>query len=165
VTASLEAGVDYFVVVDGFEGDAGTYDLTVACPSCGQDYPLDCALNASDDWTTAGGQNLREDYDFGGGPDAGWDGAEYVYVFTVDADGDVTLGLDIDDEANVDLDLLVLLPDPDGGCDSGTVLESSLEIGLDETLTFPALAGEVYYVVVDGYGGDEGDYLLTTICN
>ena len=33
VTATLTAGVDYFVVVDGYQGAAGTYDLTVTCPS------------------------------------------------------------------------------------------------------------------------------------
>ena len=164
VTSALTAGTTYFVVVDGFLGDSGTYDLTLTCPSCSQDYPLNCTLNASDDWSTAFGQNLYEEYDLGTGPISGWTGNEYVYEFLAAADGDVTLDLDIDDDATVDLDLLVLPPDLTGSCDPDAVTESSTQPSGDETVTFAVIAGETWYIVVDGWNGDQGDYVLSATC-
>ncbi len=90
-------------------------------------------------------------------------GREQMYTFTPAATGLVTLTL----TATKDLDLIVLAEGAAGGCEPrnpGCVAASSAPGGA-ETVTFNALAGKNYYVVVDGYGTAAGDFDLAVTCN
>ncbi|MCO4745944.1 MAG: pre-peptidase C-terminal domain-containing protein [Proteobacteria bacterium] len=74
-------------------------------------------------------------------------GPDGIYSFECQADGDVTMnisGLDCD----VDIYILDSTCDPDPGC-----VEGSTSPGVvDDDITFPCVAGDTYYVVIEGYG-------------
>jgi hypothetical protein len=99
--------------------------------------------------TNAGAPALIDSYSC-----VGWDesGPEYVYAFSVPATSQVTLSLG---GLTADLDLFVL----QGACQPAGCLAYG-----DQDLTFQAEAGEVYFVVVDGYAGAESPFTLTVAC-
>ncbi len=182
-------GRRYFIVVDGFEGASGAYTLELTCEattSCGDgalepgeecddgntsggdgcsatclleagtceaDFPASCGM--SDSWSTLGlgATDFVDEYSC-----IAWDesGPEYTYVFTAPADGPVTI--DLTAEAGVDLDVFVLL-EVGGGCVAGNCVAYG-----GTSATFTASAGTTYYVVVDGYAGDAGSYVLDISC-
>ena len=64
-----------------------------------------------------------------------------------------------------DLELYVLREGAGGGCqprNGGCVAGSFTQA--DEQVTFDAVAGEVYYIVVDGFGASAGDFTLSLTC-
>lgn len=87
-------------------------------------------------------------------------GRETVYAFESDGDCSVVATL-----ANLteDLDLLLL-----STCDpiSNTKASSTpLDLRLSETVSWSHVAGTTSYLVVDGYAGAEGSYLLAVACS
>lgn len=141
-------------LTDCLDGDClGSGD----CASCGTPasdffFSLDC--NDTDSWSTVDEENLLESYEC-----LPWSttGKEYIYSFTPVASGEVTVALS-GLAADVDLDLIVL-EELDGYCNP----ESCTAYG-DTTATFTAVAGTSYFIIVDGFLGDEGDYTITTTC-
>ena len=89
------------------------------------------------------------------------DGYEYAYQFTATETGPVTVtltGLD------ADLDLFVLLR-PYGTCVPGNCIGKSVNVG-DESVTFQALAGQQYHIVVDGFNSDDiGSFTIGLTCD
>jgi uncharacterized repeat protein (TIGR01451 family) len=84
-------------------------------------------------------------------------GPEVVYTFVPDVSGQASValsGLSFD----VDLDLFVLRDDA-GRCDSAKCLAFG-----DTEATFDMIAGQTYYLVVDGFEGAVGAYTLTVDC-
>ena len=91
---------------------------------------------------------------------------EDVYSFTCQASGTVTLNIS---GLDCDLDIYILddTCDPYGGCEEG-----STEAGTaDDSVSFTCVAGDTYYVVIEGYGfglssgsgrcrNSDGDYTL-----
>jgi MYXO-CTERM domain-containing protein len=72
---------------------------------------------------------------------------EDVYSFTCEVDGDVTMLID---SLDCDLDMYILdnTCDPYDGCEAGSTEASTTT----DELTFSCTAGDVYYVVIEGYG-------------
>ena len=161
VTIALETGVTYYVIVDGWSGSSSAFDLTLTCPECAIDYPLNCVAS-SDSWTNGlGATNTWEDYSCTSYSD-NESGPEYVYVFAVDADGDATVDLT---GLTSDLDLFVLSAAVDGGCDPNECFDSSRNSSTaDESVTWSVLAGETWYVVVDGFQGNTSWWTITLSC-
>jgi len=126
-----------------------------SCPSCGQvaDFFLSC--NDSDTWTTV---NATAEIDNYACLPWGTSGKEYTYRFDAPADGSVTVDLS-GLATGVDLDLIVL-QEQDGYCNP----ESCVAYG-DSSATFDAVGGVRYFVVVDGFLGDEGDFTVSLTCN
>lgn len=86
-------------------------------------------------------------------------GPELVWRFGTTVDEDVTLSMT---GLSADLDLYVL---EDTACDgSGCIEVSSSPNSSDETLTFTAIAGTEYVVLVDGWEGATSDFNLTVSC-
>ncbi len=88
-------------------------------------------------------------------------GRERSYRFVAPAAGSVTVTL----TSAVDLDLIVLHEAASGACmpkNPGCVGASST--AQVESVSFTAEAGAAYYFVVDGYGGDVGDFALEVTC-
>ena len=89
-----------------------------------------------------------------------WDesGPELSWTFAATEDQDVTISL-----GNVgigaDHDLFVL-DDLGSGCDPTACVESG-----DTDLTFSAVTGSNYYIIVDGYFGDLGDVEFSVSCS
>jgi hypothetical protein len=170
----VEAGFTYYAVVDTYiAAQPSAYTLSLACtagcdPACGANQecvdgtcidlptlscvdatPITCAGGAVTG-TTVGGSEAVERYSCTNWTESG---PEVVYVFTAPADGSYTFQLSVDEL--IDLDLFVLGAD----CDPTTCLAHG-----DTAATFTATAGTTYYIVVDGYGGDEGSFVLTPVC-
>ena len=160
---ALESGVTYFLVVDGYNGNSSSFDLSITCPECADNYALNC-ISSYDDWTTDFGSNDWQDYGASGNCASFTEsGPEYVYIFNSAVSGDVTIDLDIDDPSD-DLDLFVLEAATDGGCDPDQCLESSTSTGDEQVVITGVVPGETYYIVVDGFSGDSGDYIITMSC-
>ena len=184
------AGETYFLVVDGWAGAGGAYTITVECPpdveaNCednldnDQDGKVDC-LDTDCEFTEACAESctpwLFED-EIGCGFEEnffnyGWlstdnadsyvctqaleDGPEYTYNFTAEFDAQVTVTLT---EETADTDILVVEAS-DGEC----LTVNCIAAGLDE-VTFDAVEGSLYYLVVDGHNGAEGSYHIAVECN
>ena len=88
-----------------------------------------------------------------------WDesGPEIAYTFVASADEDVTVAFN-PYSYNPDHDLFIL-EDTGSGCEASDCIESG-----DTEVTFAAVTGSTYYIVVDGYGGDAGGYTIDVTC-
>jgi hypothetical protein len=91
-------------------------------------------------------------------------GREKTYKVTPATSGTVTVSLS---GLTNDLDLVVLDETSTGGCEPhlvGCRGASSTGGFTDETVTFTATAGKSYFVVVDGYGSNSGQFALDVMC-
>lgn len=124
----------------------------VVVPTCSPGAELSCAavpetISAS---TTAGSSTISS---YPGCTDWDESGPELAYPFTPSCDGPVTAVFA--EAPAADLDILVLR-DYCAGL-------SCVAAG-DASVTFDALEGESYFIVVDGYGGESGDFTLKLVC-
>jgi hypothetical protein len=150
IQQNLAAGT-YYIMVDGFNGAAGSYTVTLNCPSGGTcASPNGIVGDVVYQGNTGLGQNNYQVYDGFNG----WNGTEIVYVFTPDETGpfDITLS-----NLNNDLDLFVL-----NDCDPvNAVIASSTISGLnDEVITIDLVSNNTYYVIVDGFGNASSAFNL-----
>ncbi|MCP4871000.1 MAG: hypothetical protein GY898_20025 [Proteobacteria bacterium] len=104
--------------------------------------------------TTADATNAIDSY-----PCSSWDatGPEVAYTFVPTESGSVTAAMS-DIQAGQDLDLYILV-DEGAGCDSNTCYAYG-----NMDATFDVVAGETYYLVVDGYYGAAGTFSLDLTC-
>ena len=86
-------------------------------------------------------------------------GPERIFAFAAPADGSFTVTLS--GEASLDADLFVL----EEACNPWSCIAHEGGFGTSNTATFAAVAGETYFIVVDGYGGYEGPFTLTMDCD
>jgi len=117
--------------------------------TCVPDWTLACG--GSDWWNNGniGSTDRIDTYSC-----TGWDesGPEYAYTFVPSVGGQVDVSLS---DLSADLDLFIVAP----GCNAANCLAYG-----DETVSFDAVAGELYYIVVDGYEGAVGDYTISVSC-
>jgi hypothetical protein len=89
-------------------------------------------------------------------------GNEMAYSFVSAINGEVTV---VADGLTSDLDLFVL-QDQGGGCDPNTCVDFSTNGGMNaESVTFPVVSGNTYYVVVDGWNNNVGPFELNVACD
>lgn len=157
VAASFDAtpGATYFVVVDGQAGAAGDFTVQVDCPA-----PVACAPVAS---LACGGTDSRNTGDAGSSSVLvdhpacfvnGLSGREMIYSFTATADDALEARLIAGAAA---LDVLVLR-DIGGGCETAECVAQG-----DAAASFAAVAGQQYFIVVDGAGAT-ADYTIALTC-
>jgi len=127
--------------------DCGECPLDV----CDIDEAVECGMVSAA--SNAGMDNDVEDYSCSGKI---YDAGEYAYVFIAPCDGPVTVNLLNETGAT---DLLVL-----GGEDEECAPWACVDMGVS-TVTLDAMAGELYYFVVDGAAGWEGDFDLQVECS
>jgi len=192
VTFEAVEGTTYFFVVDGYDNGVqplqGSYTIEVECkplheltcddgvdddedgltdcddddclgteacplPICEPAWTLDCG--DSDSWGNYfwGSTDVIEEY-----PCANWvyDGPEYTYVFVAPVSKSITVVLT---EETAETDLLVLQASDELVCDPDLCVAT----GFSE-VSFDAVAGTTYYLVVDGWAGAEGSYTITVDC-
>jgi len=188
VTFQAAADQLYYVIVDGYDGAEGSYHIEFGCTpeteqvcddgldededgladcldadcfggdlcedACVPDNEaaLDLTCGSHDEWQNNGMGSFDQieaypcnSYDY--------PGPEYAYTLTVDDDAAVTITDD-----NIDIDILVL-EELGTGCNPAACMTYGLN-----SVTFDALADVIYYVVMDGYNGAEGDYILDVSC-
>jgi hypothetical protein len=145
VSVTLTAGRTYQVVLDGYAGGSGSYELSVTHPIVQPAGPITAGQTVSG--STAGAADVRTPPcgSQPGSPDQIWTFAPPVtgtYRLHVDSDYDGVLAV-----------YPVGAPDPlmcndDAGSTRASEIEGSL------------LAGQRYEIVVDGYAGGSGHYTL-----
>ncbi len=138
-------------------GDGCDSGCAIEGSSCSYNFTLGCG--DTDSWSTASYQNNVTEY---GCTSLNESGKEYIYRFTAPTTGPVTVDLS-GIAPGVDLDLFVLLH-PYGTCTPGSCVAYGASTG-DESVTFDALEGQTYYIVVDGWNGAEGTYDIGLTCN
>ncbi len=90
-----------------------------------------------------------------------WTGPEYAYSFTAPADGEYTVTLT---GFTGDLELM-LLADTGGDCSGSACLDQSINPpDNDEEVTWTAVAGDAFFIVVDGWQAAISDYELALTC-
>jgi cysteine-rich repeat protein len=189
VTWNAVAGQRYYLVVDGDSGATSSYSLTLLCNgvACG-DGALEQGEECDDADTSGGdgcsnvcqleGGTCQADLQITCGGTDSWDtrlagstdrvdayaceswaetGREYTYQFIATRSGPVTI--DLTETPGNDLDVIVLLSE-NGLCTPGDCLAQG-----NTTVTFDAIAGEVYDIVVDGFGGDQGPFAIDVSCD
>ena len=121
---------------------------------CAPTEAASCGWSVSANTTEAGATNAIDSY-----PCSSWDatGPELAYTFVPTESGSVTATLS-DIESGQDLDLYILA-DEGAGCDSNTCYAYG-NVGA----SFDVVAGETYYLVVDGYFGAAGSFVLDLAC-
>jgi hypothetical protein len=158
-TWTASAGTLYYIVVDGYGGDVSDYDLTISCPAldvCVPGREIACGASISAATTDEDASDNVDIYSCSAWSETG---PEMAYTFSPRITSDVTATLLSLDE-DQDLDLFVLT-DAGGVCEP----EECLTYGrIDDTTTFRAVAGETYYVVVDGYRGAAAEFELELDC-
>lgn len=154
IQLNLAAGT-YYIMVDGFNGSAGTYTLTLNCPS-----EATCASPSGviGDVMYQGDTDLGQDNINNHGAFSGWDGKELVYVYTPDESGPFEISLT---NLSDDVDLFLL-----DACDPvNAQLASSTQSGTtNELITFDLVANADYFIIVDGFGTATSTFnlLITT---
>jgi hypothetical protein len=109
------------------------------------DYQL-----GTEGWCAGGGTW----YDLTGvGPDAVW---------LIATDRDCSLNVNLDPES-ADLALYVLSPDCSDVGGNCVFVDDAGAAGIPEDVPLDAIAGQPYYIIVDGYDGDSGNFELTII--
>ena len=136
----------------GDDDDATGDDDDSVGGSCTPIGVIGCGDSISDDST--GGTDSMSAYTC-----STWDesGADLAWTFVATADEDVTVAFN-PFSYNPDHDLFIL-EDTGAGCDAADCTDSG-----DTEVTFAAVTGTTYYVVVDGYGGDEGAFTIDVSC-
>ena len=192
-TFTAQAGHYYYFVVDGYQGAQGNFDISVSCaggnPACGNDHlepgeqcddgnsssndgcSASCTLEDgtcsgdrslscgdSDNWSTSGLDNKVSHY---GCTNLTESGPEYTYQFVADRTGTVTIDVTPVDPGD-DMDVFVLLKQGIS-CTPGNCIARGISTG-GEHITFEALAGQTYFIVVDGYTNSEGDFTISVTC-
>lgn len=158
---------DYFIVVDGFNGAQGAYELSVSCrsyipctnPPC-ISIEIDCDnLPAIDCNETISGNNSggASQVDTWGSCSGAVTGREVVYRFVNPVDQYVKVELwDFDENLNVYL----IDGCPSGGC----VLAGDKSGLIPEAVQKPVLPAGEYLIAVDGFAGAQSDFKLRVTC-
>jgi hypothetical protein len=152
---AIVGGRTYDVIVDGRAGAEGFFRLDLTCvvppATCDPHGVIRCGDLVGND--SAAGRDVVDSWPCAPGLDTS--GEEYVFQFVPTEDATVRVVMDINTE---DLDLFVV-QDGGAGCQpSGCIATGDTEV------TFDAVAGRVYYVLVDGRSGVSDIFRLWMDC-
>lgn len=164
----LSDGVStYYVMIEGFSSDSGAYTLEVTCvqppvnDDCTGALPITCG-------DTVVGTTINASIDDAVAPtcDTGVTSPGVWYAFT-DASGlvsDVTISM-CTGAGGADYDTKLSVYTGDCGAPPLTcVVGNDDTCGLQSEVTFQSDGVSTYYVLVHGFGGDEGNFTLDVTC-
>lgn len=143
-------GKEYLILVHGYQSEVGGFILNVwdnGVPCCEPPGLINCGDVVAG--SNSGMVNKITTYNC-----VGWDesGPEMVYLFTTPQDSQVTVTLS---DLTADLDLFIL----GSPCDASSCIAYG-----NDSVTFDALTGISYYIVVDGYSGAQSSFTLSVEC-
>ncbi|MGK0361695.1 MAG: hypothetical protein ACI9U2_004013 [Bradymonadia bacterium] len=169
------ADTDYFVFVDGYNGASGPFALELRLPpvltACDDAMPcaegvclnalcvpaLACeatlAAEGAQQGDTIGAPNLRLP-----SCSIGSNAPDAIYVLVSPVDAEIT----VDTEGSQFDTVLTVL---DADCDTELACNDDGGLGTTSLITFDAIAGQTYFVVVDGYQANAGAFTLTVQSN
>ena len=137
-------------------GDGCDANCNAETPTCVPDWAY-LACGGTDWWTTAVGAGSTDNIDSYPCTGQNLSGPEYTYTFEAQTTGQVTVNLGNTDPGQ-NLDLLVL--GYGGGlCEAANCMQYG-----DNQVSWNAVAGETYFILVDGRNGAEGNYSVDMIC-
>ncbi len=155
------AGTTYYIVVDGYDGEMGYYEVGIdqvldATPTAPANDDFAGAVVVDSDSATFAGSNLgatmedgEPEHDDGDGDGSVW------YVWTPDDSQNVVI-----DTVGSSLDT-VLAVYTGGAVDGLTEIVANDDyVGYASLVTFVAAARTSYYIAVCGYSGERGAYVL-----
>ncbi len=158
----------YYIVVDGYGGDAGSFDISLSFSSgcggggggCNNLSPISCGelLNGQ---TTIGQANnfTASSYSACNVPNSGlFNAADKEYEFTLSSDQEVNISMEIL-TANTDLDMFLL-----SSCSPAICIDLSGSNTPFESIQRYLSAG-TYYIVVDGFNGAQGNFNIQLSCS
>ncbi|MEO8589264.1 MAG: T9SS type A sorting domain-containing protein [Flavobacteriales bacterium] len=158
-TFVAEEGITYFILVNGFEGATGDFDLSITCAPVDEDDCLGALPIACGETLTGSTTDALTD----AAPDCGTSvsAAGIWYTFT-GIDGQMTLttcgpGTDYDSKLNVYT----------GSCSDLECVAGNDDIAEGvpcSSVTFNTTAGTTYYALVQGYDGATGNYGISLTC-
>ena len=168
---NLSPNRDYYIVVEGYNGATGMYQLRLDCFNCTPcpdpadcppetdldctaPIPLECAVPLTGQ-TNAGGQYNEENYPSCLGTNTG---PEVVYLFNNEAEQSVVIELFNMQE---NLNLYVLNACNHSDCRSYGGFRTNNE---EERIVLEALPPGEYFIVVDGYNGAISTFNLLVTC-
>lgn len=160
--ASGGNGGDIYIAVDGSNhspsySTTGSFELAITCGDPCDQRATKIGCNSVIHGTTKGKANNASYYSCDGAHNKGhnW-GPEQVYEFTIDETQDIEIDLEV--KSNVDLNLYLLK----NWCSATSCIESSKNDhrGGSERIRERLSRGK-YYIVVEGYQGDKGDFALS----
>jgi len=152
VLADAVAGQTYYIVVDADDGSGSGYDLIVDCPqiglSCFNAIPLTCGVMYNG--PSSNNPSYVDDYACNNWTETG---PERVHSFVAPADGTFTASVT---NYSGDLDVYIL-----NSCDPNDCIGT---VGSDVATFTNAVAGQLYYIVVDADDGSNSSYSLIIDC-
>ncbi|MGE0784562.1 MAG: hypothetical protein AB7S26_02665 [Sandaracinaceae bacterium] len=148
VEVDLSAGTRYAVVVDGYQGASGHYRIRVSSLGGGVVGGNALTLGGSVRGDTTTGQDRRTP-DCGSTPGS----PEQTYTLTVPRSGPVQL--------HVDAEFDSVLAIYEQGSMTPLACNDDFEGTRQSRLVAPLVAGQTYEVVVDGYSGSSGPFMLS----
>ena len=154
ITGALNSLGTYYIVVDGWDGAEGTFDLSLDCRSlCDNSATITCGQTINGDTNT--GTHTVDNYC---GTTLGYTGKELVYAITMQAGELLNVNLSGLTQ-NLDLFLLSDI------CNFGNCLAfSTSSNNTDENINLSVSESGIYYLVVDGVAGVTSPFTLTTTC-
>lgn len=153
-----DQGVTYYILVQGYEGATGDFELTAACGAITSDFcqggqAIACNQSLSGSTTEASGDAVPF-------CETGVQAAGVWYTFT-GVEGQVQLSTC--ESVSYDSRLNVF----SGSCSNlicVTGNDDTENVGTCSTVNFIAEAGQTYHILVQGYDGETGDFLLEMAC-
>lgn len=176
----------YYIYIDGKTSSDASNQIFVSL-SC---ESLDCDNNTtltcdnpitSNNFTFNSTSNYYGCYNASGGCynfEGSWTGGERIFKFTAPEDGDYSFCMD--PTGNIDLELFLFTSCCSTQWDPGSGLEvitdftcfdncdkaATRPAGQTESITdYPMNAGDMIWLVVDGFLGDEGNFVIEAKCN
>lgn len=160
VGVSEHCGNEWDDDVDGFsdcaDSDCAGSDYCTDGGACEIAGTITCGATLSGDSFT--GSPFPDDYACSPRKETG---PETGYRFTALATGSVTATLS---GYTGDLDLIVIEEYASGGCDIGACVAAASTTSAPEQLTFSAVSGQTYQIIVDGFAGAASSFQLALSC-
>ncbi|MGD1714648.1 S8 family serine peptidase [Dapis sp. BLCC M172] len=164
---AVEAGTNYKIAVDGFDGEAGDVELALSLQTdllANDNFANRISLNDTDIFT---GRNEGATSEPGEPAHAGNDGgASLWWTYTAPDSGIVTINTD-----GSDFDTILAAYTGSTLAELTEVASSddSVDFGLQSEIIFDVVAGETYNIAVDGFDGEVGninlEVFLSTFAN
>jgi len=159
VSFGAAANQAYYIIVDGWNTSSGYYVLNVTAitghDACPGDYLLAFPLTITGDTRCGNDDHVQCNYG---------ESKEDWYFFNVQQCSEITASLCGSDDIYLDPVMEVWTgptcpPDSMIACADDGICDGSPS--LNPTVTFSCEPGLTYYIIVEGYGGTEGPYLLS----
>ena len=163
VTFDATAGTRYHVVVDGWNGAEGVFKISMECAdveppvadTCNPKKEIEMACDMSVTLTNDDAELSQSVLDTYSCSDDNYSGPEVAGSFTPAFTGTIVVGL-TGETAETDI---FVMSDADGMCKPENCIISDFD-----TVLVDVTAGTTYWIVVDGFNGESGEFTMEMLC-